>query len=149
MSPSEMVVSEDAVYLLPIVLMEDDVPGVKLVEPLERHTIRELSWWILFVALVCSPICCHSAAHPVVLLDDKVGRKLEGCVPQISSSCLAILGNSIEAQLLRVFFAVDLHTMQEVNIPRIQTIIQHQSTSMDISQYWRSSLFLMEHCRLV
>ena len=32
--------------LLPVVLVEDDVPGAKLAEPLVRHTICELSWWI-------------------------------------------------------------------------------------------------------
>ena len=41
-----MAVSEDAVSLFPVVLTEDDIPGAKLVEPLETHTIRELSWWI-------------------------------------------------------------------------------------------------------
>ena len=41
-----MAVSEDAVSLFPIVLTEDDIPSAKLVEPLETHTIRELSWWI-------------------------------------------------------------------------------------------------------
>ena len=41
-----MAVLEDAVSLSPIVLTEDDVPGAKLLRPLETHTIRELSWWI-------------------------------------------------------------------------------------------------------
>ena len=40
-----MAVPEDAVSLFPVVLMEDNVPSAKLVEPLKTH-IRELSWWI-------------------------------------------------------------------------------------------------------
>ncbi len=41
-----MVASEDAVYISPVVHMKDNVPSVKLVEALERYSIRELSWWI-------------------------------------------------------------------------------------------------------
>ena len=41
-----MAVFVDAVSLLPVVLMEDDVPSATLVELLERYSIRDLSWWI-------------------------------------------------------------------------------------------------------
>ena len=28
-------------------LKEDDIPGASLTEPLESHTVTELSWWLL------------------------------------------------------------------------------------------------------
>ena len=28
-------------------LTEDDIPGASLTEPLERHTVPELTWWLL------------------------------------------------------------------------------------------------------
>ena len=53
---------------------------------------------------VCFLVVEVLAAHPVMVLDDKIGQNLEGCVPQISR--LAILWQSIEAQpLLRVLSA--------------------------------------------
>ena len=58
-----MAVSIDAVSFLPIVLTEDDVPGAKLIEPLESYSIRKLSWWIEYHGCHSPPMSASKAVH--------------------------------------------------------------------------------------
>ena len=76
-----MAVLVDAVSLLPVVLTEDDVPSAKLIELLERHSIRELSWWIAcrgrhsLPTSACKTVYCRkvrkimAASLPVIDID--------------------------------------------------------------------------------
>ena len=35
-----------------VLLTEDDIPGAKLEEPLESHTVSKLRWWLLCRGIV-------------------------------------------------------------------------------------------------
>ncbi len=40
-----------------VTLTEDDIPGASLNEPLEKHTISELWWWLLCRGIVVPTSC--------------------------------------------------------------------------------------------
>ena len=45
-------------------LTEEDIPGAKLEEPMEKYTNPELKWWLL-----CRGICVSSSLKKQQLLD--------------------------------------------------------------------------------
>ena len=53
---------EDSVFV--VELTEADIPGATLNEPLERHAIPELKWWLL-----CHGICAPASIKKQQLLD--------------------------------------------------------------------------------